>query len=240
MAAGLGDRAPGRWWPTWPSRAGSTLVAAAADGLEVGLAVANAAVSFVGPFLDQPAASRAATVPVNCLATTELAAWALPPMVAARARRLRRHQLRARPWPARPASPPTAPARRTSSTSPRRSAGSCGAPGSTARRWSRPRWTPPAGAPTRSTRPRCSSPPVDPRVVVDAALDRLPDGGWFLADPGLELVAGIERARTGRPPVEHAPPRSTPTSSHQSRERLARGRRGRGGPRRGCARDDRR
>ena len=54
---------------------------AATEGLEVGLAVANAAVSYVGRFLEQPAESRHATIAVNCLATMELAAWALPPMV---------------------------------------------------------------------------------------------------------------------------------------------------------------
>ena len=27
-------------------------------------------------------------------------------------------------------------------------------------------------------------PAVDPRSVVEAALDHLPDGGWYLADPG--------------------------------------------------------
>ena len=57
-------------------------VALATEGLEIGLAVANAAVSYVGRFLEQPAASRAATIQVNCLATTDLAAWALPGMVA--------------------------------------------------------------------------------------------------------------------------------------------------------------
>ena len=57
-------------------------LAAATEACEIGLAVANAATSYVGRFLDQPAASRLATVQVNCLATTELAAWALPPMVA--------------------------------------------------------------------------------------------------------------------------------------------------------------
>ena len=36
-------------------------------------------------------------------------------------------------------------------------------------------------------------PAASPRAVVEAALDRLPSGGWFLADPGLEVVAGIER-----------------------------------------------
>lgn len=53
----------------------------ATAGVEVGLAVANAAVSYVGPFLEQPAESRHATITVNCLATMELAAWALPSMV---------------------------------------------------------------------------------------------------------------------------------------------------------------
>ena len=36
-------------------------------------------------------------------------------------------------------------------------------------------------------------PAVDPRVVVDGALDRLPDGGCFIADPSFDVVAGIER-----------------------------------------------
>jgi short-subunit dehydrogenase len=38
-------------------------------------------------------------------------------------------------------------------------------------------------------------PAVDPRTVVDLALDRLPEGGALLADPGLEVVARIERAQ---------------------------------------------
>jgi hypothetical protein len=36
-------------------------------------------------------------------------------------------------------------------------------------------------------------PAVDPRTVVEGALDRLPEGGAFLADGGLELVDGIAR-----------------------------------------------
>ncbi len=36
---------------------------------------------------------------------------------------------------------------------------------------------------------------ADPRAVVDAALDHLGDGGCFLADPGLEVVASLERTQ---------------------------------------------
>jgi hypothetical protein len=36
-------------------------------------------------------------------------------------------------------------------------------------------------------------PAVDPRVVVDGALDHLSDGGCYIGDPSLEMVAGIER-----------------------------------------------
>ena len=35
--------------------------------------------------------------------------------------------------------------------------------------------------------------PVDPRTVVADALDALPAGGRWLADPGLELAATLER-----------------------------------------------
>ena len=41
---------------------------------------------------------------------------------------------------------------------------------------------------------RMLQPAADPRVVVDAALDQLAAGGRFLADPGLEFVAGLDRA----------------------------------------------
>ena len=37
-------------------------------------------------------------------------------------------------------------------------------------------------------------PAVDPHTVVGAALDRLPEGGAFLADPGLGFVAALDRA----------------------------------------------
>jgi short-subunit dehydrogenase len=49
--------------------------------LEIGLAVANAGVSYVGRFLDMTAAQRDAILRVNCDATVALAVWALPAMV---------------------------------------------------------------------------------------------------------------------------------------------------------------
>ena len=167
-------------------------VAAEVDGLEIGLAVANAAVSFVGPFLEQPASSRADTVAVNCLATTELAAWALPPMVArgrggfivtssgsalagtaavasySASKAYVLNLAEAIGWELRDAGVDclavVAPAMDT------------------------PAWR------TRSVDEGAMiQPPTDPRVVVESALDHLPDGGCYLADAGLELVAGIER-----------------------------------------------
>jgi short-subunit dehydrogenase len=37
------------------------------------------------------------------------------------------------------------------------------------------------------------APPVDPRVVVEGALDALPVGGRYLADDGLELATSLDR-----------------------------------------------
>ncbi len=62
--------------PTWIE-----LLRQACAGLSVGLAVANAGVSFVGRYLDMTEAERARLVAVNCTATAELASWAIPPMV---------------------------------------------------------------------------------------------------------------------------------------------------------------
>jgi len=169
------------------------LVGAATEGLEIGLAVANAAVSFVGRFLDQPAPSRAATVRVNCLATTELAAWALPPMVArgrggfvvtssgsalagtgavatySASKAYVLHLAEAVGWELRgtgvDCQAVVAPAMDT------------------------PGWR---SQPVDET--KLFQPAADPRTVVEAALDRMPEGGCYLADPGLEVVAGLDRA----------------------------------------------
>ncbi len=55
---------------------------AAVGDLEIGLAVANAGLSYVGWFLDMSDEQREALVRVNADAPVALAAWALPPMVA--------------------------------------------------------------------------------------------------------------------------------------------------------------
>ncbi|MEO6317300.1 MAG: SDR family NAD(P)-dependent oxidoreductase [Acidimicrobiales bacterium] len=168
-------------------------VQAATEGLDIGLAVANAAASFVGSFLEQPAASRSATVQVNCLATTELAAWALPPMVA----RGRGGFVVTSSGSALAGTGAVA----TYSASKAFVLNLAEAIG----------WeltgtgvhcqavvAPAMDTPGWRSHPidasRMYQPPADPRAVVDGALDRLPDGGWYLADPGLELVAGMARA----------------------------------------------
>lgn len=57
------------------------LVDAACAGREIGLAVANAGLSYVGWFLDMSAERRRALIDVNCRAVADMAAWALPAMV---------------------------------------------------------------------------------------------------------------------------------------------------------------
>ena len=167
-------------------------VAEAADGLEIGLAVANAAVSYVGRFVDQPTESRRATVLVNCLATTELAAWLLPPMVA-----------RGRGGFVV-----------TSSGSALAGTGAVASYSASkayvlnlaeALGWElrgtgvdcqaivAPAMDTPGWRSHPIDESKLLQPAASPRAVVEAALDRLPSGGWFLADPGLEVVAGIER-----------------------------------------------
>ena len=167
-------------------------LAAATEGLEVGLAVANAAVSHVGRFLDQSPASRHATITVNCLATLELAAWALPPMV----ERGRGGFLV------------------TTSGSALAGTGAVASYSATkafglnlaeAIGWElRGTGVDVAAvvAPAMDT-PGWRSHPVDeaqllqpvasPRAVVDIALDGLPEGGAIYGDPSLELVEGMGR-----------------------------------------------
>jgi short-subunit dehydrogenase len=168
-------------------------LSAATEGLDIGLAVANAAVSFVGPFLHQPADSRRATVRVNCEATTELAAWALPPMVErgrggfvvtssgsalggtgvvatySASKAFGINLAEALGWELRDDGidclAVVAPAMDT------------------------PGWR---SHPVDES--QMLQPAADPRVVVEAALDALPRGGRLLADRGLELLATIDRA----------------------------------------------
>jgi short-subunit dehydrogenase len=60
---------------------GLQTVFAAAEGLEIGLVVANAALSPIGPFVDADPAELARAVDLNCRAPMLLARRFLPPMV---------------------------------------------------------------------------------------------------------------------------------------------------------------
>jgi short-subunit dehydrogenase len=167
-------------------------VARETHDLEIGLAVANAAVSFVGRFLDQPAESRRATVTVNCLATTELAAWALPPMVG-------RGRGGFIVTSSGSALAGTAAVASYSATK------AFGLNLAEAIGWElrdtgvdclavvAPSMDTPGWRSHEVEEAAMLQPAVDPRVVVEGALDHLPDGGCYYADPSLEMVAGIER-----------------------------------------------
>jgi hypothetical protein len=167
-------------------------VAAATEGLEIGLAVANAAASFVGPFLDQPAASRAATVAVNCLATTELAAWALPPMVG----RGRGGFVVTSSGSALAgtASVATYSASKAYVLNLAEAIGwELQGTGVQCQAVVAPSMDTPGWRSHPVDEAKMLQPAVAPRQVVDAALDHLGDGGCYLADPGLEYVAGLAR-----------------------------------------------
>lgn len=164
----------------------------ACEGLEVGLAVANAGIAYTGFYLDMPAARRRAIIDVNCWATAELASWALPPMV----ERGRGGFVA------------------TSSGS--ALAGTAGVALYSATKafavnfveavgWElrdsgvhlqaivAPSMATPGFASAGADESRMLVPPVDPRGVIVRGLDALPDGGRWLADDGLELAATVER-----------------------------------------------
>lgn len=165
---------------------------AATFGLEVGLAVANAGVAFVGRYLDMAPARRRAIVDVNCAATGDLASWALPAMV----ERGRGGFVA------------------TSSGSALAGTGGVALYSATkafsvnlieALGWELADSgvdTLAVVAPTMDTPmfrsggadlERAFAPPVDPRVVVEGALDALGEGGRWLADEGLEFAASVPR-----------------------------------------------
>jgi short-subunit dehydrogenase len=160
--------------------------------LEVGLAVANAGLSHVGPYLDLDAERRRQIVDVNCHATADLATWCLPAMV----RRGRGGFVA------------------TSSGS--ALAGTAGVAFYSATKafivnlveaigWElrdtgvdlvavvAPAMDTPAFRASGADRDRMQSAPVDPRAVVTGALDALPEGGRWLGDPGLEFAAAVSR-----------------------------------------------
>ncbi len=162
-------------------------------GLEIGIAVANAGVSYVRPFLDMDAEMRRKTLDVNCRATVDLAAWALPGM----AERGRGGFV-------------------TTSSGSALAGTACVGLYSATKAFSinlveaigwelkgagvdtlaivAPSMDTPAFRSSGADYDRMGGPPVDPRTVVAPALDALGTGGRWLGDEGLEFVATVERA----------------------------------------------
>lgn len=168
-------------------------VAAACADKEVGLAVANAGISFVGNFLDMAPAQRRAMIDINCTAVADLAAWSLPAMVE------RGH------------------GGFVATSSGSALAGTAGVGLYSATKayvvnlieaigWEiresgvdtqavvAPSMDTPAFRDNAADHSRMMAPPVDPRTVVSAALDDLPTGGRWLADDGLRFAAEVDRA----------------------------------------------
>ena len=175
--------------PDWLER-----VAAAAADVEVGLAVANAGVSFVGRFLEMPADARDAILRVNCEATVRMAEWALPPMVERGRGGL------------------------VVTSSGSALAGTAGVAlysaskafvlnlaealgyelrdtGVVTQAVVAPSMSTPAFQASGADPDRMVAPAVDPRDVVARALDALGQGTCWLADEGLELMASLDRRK---------------------------------------------
>ena len=163
------------------------------EGLEIGIAVANAGVSYVGRFLDMDAEMRRKLIDINCRATVDLAAWALPAM----AERGRGGFVA------------------TSSGSALAGTGCVGLYSASkafsvnlieAIGWElkrsgvdtlalvAPSMDTPAFRSGGADYQRMGGPPLDPRSVVAAALDALPSGGRWIGDESLRFVANVERA----------------------------------------------
>lgn len=163
------------------------------DGLEIGLAVANAGISYVGRFLDMDAATRRAILDVNCQGAVDLAAWSLPSMVErgrggfvvtssgsalagtagvglySATKAFVVNLIESIGWELRDTGVQTQAVVAPSMDTPAFRANGAD--------WS-----------------RMLSQPVDPRTVVSAALDALPEGGRWLADDGLKFAAEVPRA----------------------------------------------
>lgn len=175
--------------PDWLER-----VNAAVADVEVGLAVANAGVSYVGRFLEMPAEQRDAILSVNCTATVRMAEWALPPMVTrgrgafvvtssgsalagtagvalySASKAFVLNLAEAIGWELRETGVVTqavvAPSMRT-----------------------------PAFDASGVDLERMAVPAADPRDVVRGALDALGESTCWLADPGLEFMAALDRRK---------------------------------------------
>jgi short-subunit dehydrogenase len=168
-------------------------LAAATDDVEVGLAVANAGISFVGNFLDMTGPQRQSHLDVNCKGVVDLAAWALPPMVErgrggfvvtssgsalagtagvglySATKAFVVNLIEAIGWEIRES-------------------------GVVTQAVVAPSMDTPAFRANGADHTRMMAPPVDPRTVVSRALDDLPAGGRWIADDGLEFAAQVPRA----------------------------------------------
>ncbi len=193
VAAELGDEATVRSLvadlknPAWIEALGS-----ATQGLEVGLAIANAGVAFVGRYLDMAPARRRAIIDVNCAATADLASWALPAMVD----RGRGAFVATSSGSALAGTGGVAlySATKAFSVNLVEALGwELADTGVDALAVVAPTMDTPMFRSGGADLERAFAPPVDPRVVVEGALDALDDGGRWLADEGLEFAATIGR-----------------------------------------------
>ena len=181
LVADVGD-------PGWIDRLGDTTA-----GLEIGLAVANAGASYVGRYLDMDAATRRRIIDVNCGATADLASWALPAMVD----RGRGGFVATSSGSALAGTAGVAlySATKAYSVNLVEAVGwELRGTGVDALAIVAPAMDTPAFRSWAVDPDDMMSQPVDPRVVVAGGLDALPAGGRWLADPGLEIAAGVERA----------------------------------------------
>jgi len=168
-------------------------LADAAEGLEIGVAVANAGISFVGNFLDMSPAQRQAHLDVNCRGVVDLAAWSIPFMVErgrggfvatssgsalagtagvglySATKAFVVNLIEAIGWEIRES-------------------------GVTTQAVVAPSMDTPAFRANGADHSRMMALPVDPRSVVSRALDDLPAGGRWIADDGLEFAAAVPRA----------------------------------------------
>ncbi len=165
---------------------------AACEGLEVGLAVANAGVSYVGWYLDMEPSRRRTIIDVNCWSTAELATWALPPMVA----RGRGGFVAMSSGSALAGTAGVAlySATKAFAVNFVEAVGyELRATGVDLQAIVAPSMSTPGLAASGPDESRMFAPPVDPRAVVAQGLDALADGGRWLADDGLAFAATVER-----------------------------------------------
>ncbi len=167
-------------------------MAAALEDVELGLAVANAGVTHVGRFLEMPASSFDAILRVNCEATARMAAWALPRML----ERGRGGFVVTSSGSALAGTAGVAlySASKAFGLNLAEALGhELRGSGVVTQAVVAPAMDTPAFRASGADPERMMTPAVEPREVVRRALDALGQGSCWLADPGLELVAGLDR-----------------------------------------------